>query len=205
MAVLKVGVSMASLQMHDYILVILLLLSLYFDLARKKIPNFLTFPLIAYGLLYHAFAGGLEGFRFSLYGLLLGAGLLFLPFVLGGMGGGDVKLLGAVGAVKGAQFVFQAALVAAFCGGVLAVAYLLANRRLFRSLKKIVGMAASPMFSFLYINFGHPFFKKMALYFSPKSKEQSEEAIYLPYGVAIVLGTLFLLSFPGYLFSTQVF
>lgn len=196
---------MASIQMADYVLVIVLLLSLYFDLTKKKIPNFLTFPLMAYGLLYHAFAGGPEGLRFSLYGLLLGAGLLFLPFALGGMGGGDVKLLGAVGAVKGAQFVFQAALVAAFCGGALAVGYLLANRRLLGSLKKIVGMVASPLFSFLYINFGHPFFKKMALYFTPKSKEQAGEAIYLPYGVAIVLGTLLLLSFPGYFFSTQGF
>lgn len=194
---------MVSLQLPDYILLILLLLSLYFDLTKKKIPNFLTFPAIFYGLLAHTVGGGVEGLRFSFYGLLLGLGVFFIPFVLGGMGGGDVKLLGAVGALKGAQFVFQAALGAVFCGGALAVVYLVANRRLLGCLKKIVGIAAAPLFTFLYINFGYALFNKIALYFSSQSEEQAEEHIYLPYGVAIAFGTLLVLGDPGGLiFST---
>jgi prepilin peptidase CpaA len=48
---------------------------------------------------------------------------VFLIFyLLGGMGGGDVKLMAGFGALLGVQLLLQAALWTAGCGGVLALA-----------------------------------------------------------------------------------
>ena len=184
-----------SLCLNDYILLSLLLLSLYFDLTKKKIPNFLTFPIMLWGLLIHSFMDGFAGFQFSLYGLLLGLGLFLIPFVLGGMGGGDVKLLGAIGALQGAQFVFQAALFTALCGGILAVIYLIYHGQLLGLLKKVLAIVAVPIFTALYVRFGSPLFNRVVLFFNSSIIEQdSDKKVYMPYGVAIFFGTLIALS-----------
>lgn len=182
-----------SLQYNDYILLALLLAALFFDLTRKKIPNFLTFPIMLWGLLAHTITGGPEGFLFSVYGLLLGLAIFFIPFMLGGMGGGDVKLLGAIGAIKGLQFVFYAAVFTAFCGGILAVIYLIYNRQLLRILKKILAFVAVPLLTLLYFRFRNPYLNQLSLLLS-SAETHSEEKVYLPYGVAIAAGTIIALS-----------
>jgi prepilin peptidase CpaA len=181
------------LHYNDYILLSLLLAALFFDLTRKKIPNFLTFPIMLWGLLAHTITGGAEGFLFSVYGLLLGLAIFFIPFMLGGMGGGDVKLLGAIGAIKGLQFVFYAAVFTAFCGGILAVIYLIYNRQLLRILKKILAFVAVPLLALLYFRFRNPYLNQLSLLLS-SAETHSEEKVYLPYGVAIAAGTIIALS-----------
>ena len=181
------------LHYNDYILLALLLAALFFDLTRKKIPNFLTFPIMLWGLLAHTITGGAEGFLFSVYGLLLGLAIFFIPFMLGGMGGGDVKLLGAIGAIKGLQFVFYAAVFTAFCGGILAVIYLIYNRQLLRILKKILAFVAVPLLTLLYFRFRNPYLNQLSLLLS-SAETHSEEKVYLPYGVAIAAGTIIALS-----------
>jgi prepilin peptidase CpaA len=190
----RAGDDCMFLLVNNYILLTLLLLALYFDLTQKKIPNFLTFPVILWGLVSNTITGGGGGFLFSFYGLLLGTALFFIPFVMGGMGGGDVKLLGAIGAMKGAQFVLQAALFTVLCGGVLAIGYLLVHRQLGSTLKKIFGVIAVPLFNALYYRYGYPFFNRLSFYFSSFKEEDPGKKVYLPYGVAIVLGTLIVLS-----------
>ncbi len=180
------------LQVNDYFLLALLLLALYFDLTQKKIPNFLTFPVILWGLGSNTIMGRWEGFLFSLYGLLLGLAIFLIPFMLGGMGGGDVKLLGAIGALQGAQFVFEAAFFAILCGGALAIGYLLVKGQLGSTLKKILGIIVAPLFNMLHFRYGYPFFNNIFLYFSAV-KENPGKKIFMPYGVAIVIGTLMIL------------
>ena len=53
-------------------------------------------------------------------GWLLGIALFFPFFALGGLGGGDVKLLGALGAWLGPTAVFHVGLYSAIAGGVMA-------------------------------------------------------------------------------------
>lgn len=182
------------LHYNDYILLSLLLAALFFDLTRKKIPNFLTFPIMLWGLLAHTITGGAEGLLFSVYGLLLGLAIFFIPFMLGGMGGGDVKLLGAIGAIKGLQFVFYAAVFTAFCGGILAVIYLIYNRQLLRILKKILAFVAVPLLTLLYFRFRNPYLNQLSLLLLSSAETHSEEKVYLPYGVAIAAGTIIALS-----------
>jgi prepilin peptidase CpaA len=182
------------LNFNDYILLALLLAALFFDLTRKKIPNFLTFPVILLGILANTITGGLDGLLFSAYGLLLGLAILFIPFMLGGMGGGDVKLLGAIGALKGLQFVFSAAVFTALCGGILAVICLIYNRQLLRILKKLFAFVAVPLLTALYFRFRNPYFNQLSLLLSSSIETHAAEKVYLPYGVAIAAGTIIALS-----------
>lgn len=117
--------------MTDAALLLGVLLAGGWDLARRRMPNWLTFGLMGLGLGMGFIAGGSAGLAVSLQGLLLGGALLFIPFLLGGMGAGDVKLLAAIGALKGPFFVLWAFLYGALAGGVLAVGALLAGRYFF--------------------------------------------------------------------------
>jgi len=118
----------------DLVLFIALAICLYTDLKEQKISNRVVFPAAAAGMIFHAAQGGLSGLKFSATGLGLGLLLFFLPFALGGLGAGDVKLLGAVGALKGPLFVFHAALGTACAGGLIALGILLWRRQLWNTL-----------------------------------------------------------------------
>lgn len=96
------------------------------DLRTRRIPNVLTVTGLFLALLLRAVPGGdplAPGF--------LGAGIAFalsFPLVLlGGLGGGDAKLLTAVGAFLGPAGLPMALLVTALVGGAMAVA--VATRR----------------------------------------------------------------------------
>jgi prepilin peptidase CpaA len=116
----------------------ILLLAALSDLRRRKIPNRLTYPAMLIGLLLHLADRGVDGALFGLGGLFAGLGLLIVPYLLGGMGAGDVKLLAAVGAFTGAAGAFYSFLYTALAGGVYAVGVLVFRRQdgegFFRSL-----------------------------------------------------------------------
>ena len=87
-----------SMLINDSVIA-LTLLCMFSDYRRRIIPNFLTLPAMALGLILNLMGRGwINGSLFSIPGLLAGIGLLLLPFVFGQMGGGDVKLMGALGA-----------------------------------------------------------------------------------------------------------
>lgn len=112
------------------LLVAVLAAAVYTDLRWGRIYNKLTLGAAGAGLLLNLLAGGFEGGLHSAGGWLLGAGFFILFFALGAMGAGDVKLLAAVGALKGPSFVFQAFLFTALAGGLIAVLVLVRRRRL---------------------------------------------------------------------------
>lgn len=91
------------------------------DVRTRRIPNVLTFGSAAAGLLYSAWMGGIHGLGLSAAGWAVGIGIFLPLFLLRGMGGGDLKLLGAVGAWLGPQVVLWAGLYSVFAGGVLAL------------------------------------------------------------------------------------
>jgi prepilin peptidase CpaA len=65
---------------------------------------------------------GWRGTGSALLGTLAGASVFLIFYLLGGMGGGDVKLMAGFGALLGSKRLFEAALWTAGCGGVLALA-----------------------------------------------------------------------------------
>ncbi|QHS22505.1 prepilin peptidase [Virgibacillus sp. MSP4-1] len=159
--------------MIEVILSVILIISLITDIKTRKILNIVTIPTIGFAFIYHVITGGLYGLLFSTSGFLLGLGLLFLPFLLGGVGAGDVKLLAAIGALQGMQFVFYAFIYTALIGGMIAVVLLLKRKDLLHSFKRI-----------LYVT------KLRTL--DSLNKDELHHAF--PYGVAIVIGTFITLG-----------
>ncbi len=104
-----------------FILIVLLTLSVITDIKWKKIPNALTFPVMILGLIAHGFKSGYGGLIYSIEGLLLGIALLIVFYIMGMMGAGDVKLMGAVGSILGPAGVFKAFLFTAIAGGIYAL------------------------------------------------------------------------------------
>jgi prepilin peptidase CpaA len=118
------------------VLVVVLVLSAVIDYRIQKIPNLITYPTMALAMGYHGVTNGEYGVYFSLMGLAIGLALLILPYILGGMGAGDAKLLGAIGAVIGPKQVFIAFLYSALVGGVYAVLLILIRRDQFKAVLK---------------------------------------------------------------------
>ncbi len=103
------------------------------DIRSGRIYNWTTYPAIALGLIGHALLGGVVGDEHmgllgSLAGLAVGAGLLLLAWLAGGIGGGDVKLMGAVGALTGWRFCMTALFYGLIAGGVMAGIVMIRHR-----------------------------------------------------------------------------
>ena len=94
-------------------------IALYTDTRSGRIPNRLTFPTLAGGLVVHSALGGWSGLGLSAQGAGLGLALLLLPFLIGGMGAGDVKLLAALGSLLGPAAIFSVFVFSALLGGVI--------------------------------------------------------------------------------------
>jgi prepilin peptidase CpaA len=113
-----------------------------FDLRSRRIPNALTFGAAAAALVFHATSSGVDGLQTAAVGWLVGTAL-FLPFfLLGGMGGGDVKLLAALGAWLGPQDAMWLAVYGSIAGGVMAIGYSLARGYLGTALRNIRSLMA---------------------------------------------------------------
>jgi len=106
------------------------------DLWTRRIPNMLVLGGATAGLVINIWASGGQG---AVHGVLGGlAGLaIFMPFfLLQGMGAGDVKLMGALGACLGVTAILQVALVTAFAGAALAIGVAVANGVLLTTLAR---------------------------------------------------------------------
>ncbi|MGI6037028.1 MAG: A24 family peptidase [Limnochordia bacterium] len=141
---------MESDEMVDNLLLGGVLMAGLWDVVSRRIPNWLTFGLMACGLIAGFYFGGLDGLTRSLQGLLLGGLLLLLPFVSGGMGAGDVKMLAAVGALKGPSFVFWSFLYGALAGGLLAGSVMLMARGRVRTIPYGAALAVGTLAAFYY-------------------------------------------------------
>ncbi len=95
------------------------LLAVAWDVATRRIPNALTFGAALAAFVVHAYIGGWSGAGMAAAGWAAGVALFLPIFVLGGMGAGDVKLLGALGAWLGPVAVVWVALYSGVAGGLL--------------------------------------------------------------------------------------
>jgi prepilin peptidase CpaA len=111
-----------------------------FDVRTRRIPNALTFSAAVAGLLYHAATSGVSGVQMAGAGWLLGLLLLLPYFALGGMGGGDVKLVAALGAWLGPWETFWLAMYAGIAGGVLGLIVALAHGYVRRAIANVSSM-----------------------------------------------------------------
>ncbi|MDQ6600275.1 A24 family peptidase [Bacillus salipaludis] len=168
--------------MEDIILVIVLLICLFTDIKSRKILNIVTLPTIVFGLVYNILTTGFEGFLYSGKGFLAGLGLLIIPYLLGGMGAGDVKLMTVIGVLMGSNFVFYSFIYTALIGGAIALILIIKKKGLINIIKSIF--------------FNVVFFRSnLGSILLSKDKKSS---ISFPYGVAIFFGTLCTLVWGGF-------
>jgi prepilin peptidase CpaA len=109
------------------------------DVKTRRIPNVVTLGAAAAGLVYAIVEGGGSGAAWSLAGWTVGL-VAFLPlFALGGLGGGDVKLLAAFGTWLGPVGALWAALAAALVGGAGALAIGTVSGYIGQALRNVLG------------------------------------------------------------------
>ena len=166
----------------DGILILILATCVVTDLKSRKIYNMVTFPGILLAFILHGLIDGIGGLGNAALGFAVGGGVLLIPYLLGGMGAGDVKLLALVGAFKGMTFVLLTSVYMALIGGVIALVLLLLRKRVREILKRI-------LFSMLLLRYG----VKM----SPASSDDTATSTY-PYRVAIAGGSVLSLWLKGW-------
>ena len=158
------------------------------DWRKRKIYNKLLGPAFIFAISLQAAQHGWSGVRFSLIGSLAGIFLLIIPYLMGGIGAGDVKLLGVIGAFGGAHFVVTGCLYGAVLGGFVSVVILIRRHALTAALKRL----------FLLLP------KNLQLYFLPRLKNSTslsaeqraacEEKF--PYGLVLIAGTIMAYFWP---------
>jgi prepilin peptidase CpaA len=161
-----------------FILIIILCISVFYDIRYRRIPNWLTLPAIVFGLGYHLITGGLDGLGFSALGMVVGFGFFFLFYVAGGMGAGDVKLMAAIGSILGPKDAVYACAYTAIAGGVYALILILAGKENRKAFTRYGIMAKALLTT------GH---------FASIPRDENIKTTPLCYGVAIAAGTIILI------------
>lgn len=143
------------------------------DTHLSQIPNAATLVMALTGLVYQIVIGGVAGLSNSLLGIATGIILLIVPYLMGGMGAGDVKALAALGALLGPATIFQVFLYTGLVGGLMAVLHYAFNHDL--KIKCARGFNALRMFIYT----RDP---------GDLTPEPSKEKLRFPYAAAIAFG-----------------
>jgi prepilin peptidase CpaA len=146
------------------------------DLRSARIPNRLTYSAMIAGLGLRAAVLGLAGLKSGAASILVAGSLFLLLFVVGAMGGGDMKLMTAVAAWVGSSHVMTLLLAAALAGGVLALGRTIFRNMLGETFQNTIRLV---------------FFRLMSgMQPHPELNVQSPGSQRIPFGVAIALGAL---------------
>jgi len=113
------------------------------DIRTRRIPNALTFGAAAAAVVAGWAIDGFSGVVAALSGWIAGAAMLLVPFALGGMGAGDVKLLGAIGAWLGPSAALWAGVYTTLAGGAMALVVALASGYLREAWRNVTLMLMS--------------------------------------------------------------
>ncbi len=164
------------------VLMIFVLLVAWFDVRERRIPNALVLPAALVGIGLNA-ARSWDGLWFGGKGLLIGFGLLFIPYLLRVMAAGDVKFLAAIGAFVGGTGVVRVLLLALLAYPVLALGFLIQQRKLTLTLKRFARLTSSLFGVFI------PALRLYAAQLAASDNPEIASAT-SPFGLALSLGTL---------------
>jgi prepilin peptidase CpaA len=170
-----------------WLVTITLVVAAAIDGYKLKVPNWITFPMIASGWAVSALSYGWEGLGWSLVGTVVGLALLLPAYAIGGMGAGDVKLLAGVGAWVGGTITLYAFCVSAIVGGVIAIGMVLYRRawhqhywQFFEIWNEMVTIRDPEKLSTI-------------------AAERKSRMMLLPYGIPIAIGTIAYFAYTGML------
>lgn len=175
------GLTLPSPGIEVSLLVVLLAAAVY-DVRYRRIPNWVSVGGIALGLLANTLTKGIPGLLFSLGGFAIGFGLYFLLYVFHAMGAGDVKLMGAIGALVGWQNWVAIFVIAAIVGGIMAMILIMARGRVRKTFWNI-GYLLNEMRRGRAAHVSHA-----------ELDVQSPQSVGLPHGAVIAVATIFYLA-----------
>jgi prepilin peptidase CpaA len=156
---------------------ILVLVASIFDIRERRIPNWLTLSGAVGGLAINAIVSGWHGIKFAALGLGLAFVIYFALFALRAAGGGDVKLMAAIGSFSGPSNWVVIFIFASVLGGIAAMALALAKGRLRQTLHNVVRILRE-------LAAGRPPYAR-----HPDLDVANPGALRLPYGAVIAAGT----------------
>jgi prepilin peptidase CpaA len=152
----------------------MVLVAVYTDVRVGKIYNTVTAPCALLGLVLSGINDGMDGVLSSLLGIALGFGVFVFSSMFGRiLGGGDIKLLMAIGAIQGPTLLFWTIIYMALIGGVLAVVVAMWRRDFLACLKRLLGGLLMRVFAKVPVDVADT---------QPKAR--------LPYAIPIALGSL---------------
>jgi prepilin peptidase CpaA len=158
----------------------------WWDWRARRIPNWLTVTGLLVGLTANAAVGGWPGAKSGLEGAGLGLAML-LPFVLlRGLGAGDWKLAGGLGAFVGPGRLFEILVIAVFVAGAMAVFEAVRRRRMLATLRNLWALVQG------FFIFGLRPNAEISL--------ENPALIKLPFAVAVAAATVISFSFAGTIF-----
>jgi len=150
----------------------------WIDYKARRVPNWLNAAIAAAGFAAQGWFLGWNGIAVGALGLLVGFSTLIIPWLMHGMGAGDVKLMMAIGVWLGPWLTFISFCVGAVAGGLIAVTMILSTGRLwnaYANLLTITNKVSSR--STIFSEFG-------------SAKSFGDTSQLLPYGVPLTIGTL---------------
>jgi prepilin peptidase CpaA len=157
-------------------LVLVLAVAAAVDLRVRRIPNLVSGPAMVTGLVLNTLYFGADGLAASAAGLLVAGAVLLAPFALGGIGGGDVKLMSAVGALLGPRLALWGMALGMVLGGIVVAAHAARRGRLEDTFARLGTMVAAATLTRSLVPL--------------RVSAADPRAIALPYSVPLGLGTL---------------
>ncbi len=162
----------------DLILNFVIGLAVFFDLRERRIPNWLILVGLSGGVSLNVVLYGSNGAYQSALGFLLAIAVFIVPFALGWLGAGDVKLFAAIGAVLGLRLMPRVIFYAVLAAGTMAVLALALGRTRFLSFRTLWTDCKL-------------FFLTLGGSLPPSTKERVARGAHsVPWGVAIGAGTI---------------
>ena len=147
---------------------------IYYDVRYRRIPNVLVLATLLAGISINTAFAGVHGTVSSLEGFALAFFPMLMMHIFGAMGAGDVKLFGAVGAVLGVSQVPLAFVAVVMLGAVLAIYTMIRAGTVFSTLHGVLRI----------------FVGILPGWEMPRFKMAPDRKHTIPYGVAIMLGSL---------------
>lgn len=166
----------------QFLLIVLVLPAAVFDFRSRRIPNWLCVAGFVAGVGANAAMGGWAGVKGSLMGFAAGFGLYLALHLLHAMGAGDVKLMGAVGAIAGPYQWLAIFAATSIFGMIAALGLALAKGRL-----------GSTLWNVTYL------LRELASFRAPWMRHEhldvkNPKTLRLPHGVSIAAGTAVILA-----------
>ena len=155
---------------------VLALVAGWIDWRTRLLPNWLTVSGFSIGILANAVLGGWAGAKTSLLGAGIALAILLPVVLLRGLGAGDWKLIGALGAIVGREEIIYILFFAIVVAGLIAVAQMIRQKRVFVTLLNMWELMRG--------------FFLFGLRPHPEINLENPAASTLPFGVAVAAATL---------------